>query len=308
MQQRSSEFFHAYQPQNKTQVWMVDQAALCSIRIDRCQRIERRVRDKIALKAELTWDDDRRMEVEVLGRSLSKDPSATVQALRSTPQGCEWMITRWAMLAHSADTQEQAWTEDQTKLAFDLLATPSAFRVGKQPGASLNFDGYLVDPEINPAAVARRAIAELKERLEIVEHLDEVNRALTSSDLSNEGDGELRRLRRYESTLFSKLKWSITQINTKSPYRCPDPSLRTEWVLDAEPDPTPEPKPADEVAAENWKPEDLHPPFDLEPEECPEAGEKPDIPAILCARREKRFRKAESRRESRRRKVEKLRA
>ena len=43
--------------------------------------LERRIRDKISLRAELTWDDDdRRFEAEVLGRSLSEDPATTVEA------------------------------------------------------------------------------------------------------------------------------------------------------------------------------------------------------------------------------------
>src|SRR5208282_1033846 len=84
IQLRSTEFFDTYKPQNEVHVWMIGQAAINSIRIERSQRIERRVRDKMALKAELSWDDDRRMEVEVLGRSLAKDPSTTVQALRTT--------------------------------------------------------------------------------------------------------------------------------------------------------------------------------------------------------------------------------
>ena len=71
---RSRELFDTLKPQNEVHVWMVEQAAVHSLRIDRCERIERRVRDKISLRAELTWDDDRRFEVEVLARSLPKDP------------------------------------------------------------------------------------------------------------------------------------------------------------------------------------------------------------------------------------------
>ena len=112
---------------------MVDHAALYSIRIDRCERMERRTRDKVSLRAELTWDEDRKYEAEVLGRMLGKDPAETVEALRRTPHGCDWLIGRWAMLAYIADAHK-AWTEDQDKLAFDLLGTPHVFRPGKKPG------------------------------------------------------------------------------------------------------------------------------------------------------------------------------
>jgi hypothetical protein len=306
VQQRSIEFYCTLKPQNEMHLWMVNQAALFSVRIDRSQRIERRVRDKMALRAELTWDDDRSFEVEIVARSLAKDPSATVEALRRTSHGCEWMMKRWAMLAYVADTQ--AWTEEQNRLAFDLLATPAAFRPGQQPGIVIDLEGRVIEGADDPAAVARREIAALKERREVVGDIDEVDRALAASDLTNEGDPELRRLRRYESELHSRMKWCLNQINTPSPHRFPNPSLRPSWVADPEPIPKAEPKSADEVAVENWSPATGHPPFNLEPDEFPEPGQVADIPAILNARREKHFRKAEARREARRKKVERLRA
>ena len=57
----------------------------------------------LALRAELTWDDDRRREAEALGSQIGRRPGEVVEALRRTPQGCSWLMTRWAMLAHSAD-------------------------------------------------------------------------------------------------------------------------------------------------------------------------------------------------------------
>ena len=255
----------------------------------------------------MTWDDDRRFEVEVLARSLAKDPASTVEALRRTPHGCEWMMTRWAMLAHSADTQK-AWTDEQSKLAFDLLATPSAFREGRKPGALLDLDGRVIDPGNDPAAVARREIATLKERRDVAADIDEVNRSLASNDLTNEGDPELRRLRRYESALHSRMRWCLARIDIQSPYRCPDPSLRPVWVAEPELALKPEPKTEDEKAAEGWTPSLIHPPFDLEPDEFSEPGQDIDLPRILSMRREKQFRKAEARRDAQRRKLERLRA
>ena len=50
------------------------------------------------------------------------------------------------------------------------------------------------------------------------------------------------------------------------------------------------------------------PPFDLEEDEMPAPGEAVNIPAIVASRREKKIQKAEARRDSRRRKLERLRA
>ena len=309
VQARSSQWYFALKPQNPHQGWLVDQVAILSLRIDRCERTERRERDKVCLRAELTWDDDRRLEAEVLGGLLARKPAETVETLRRTPQGCEWLMTRWAMLAYAADTSQGAgWTADQTALAFDLLATPATFREGRKPGASIDFEGNLIDSDADPAIVARREIAALKERRAIVEGLDEVERALASADLSTDKDPELRRLRRYESALHTRLRWCLAQIHYKSPYEREHPGLRPGWIDQPRPASKPEPLSKDEVAAKGHPAGSLVPPFDLEPDEYPEPGQVADIPKILASRREKKVAKAESRREARRRKLEKLRA
>ena len=143
--------------------------------------------------------------------------------------------------------------------------------------------------------------------------LDEVERALAESDLSDGTDAEVRRIRRYESGLHRQIRWCLAQLHTPTPHKIRLAHLNPSWTAEYEPiGPIPEPKPekktADEIAAEGWKPEMIHPPFDLEPEEFPEPGQVADIPQILESRKQKRQAKAESRRESRRRKLDRLRA
>ena len=283
IQKRTLEFFESLQPRDAVGVWMVEQAALASIRIDHCQRIERGARSKLMLQAEVTWDDDRRFEAEILGESLAKDPAPTVETLRRTPQGCDWLIRRWARLAYSADNQAGGWTEEQTNLAFDLLGTLAAFREGRRPGELIDEQGRLVDHASDPAAVARREIAALKGHREAVADIDEAERALAMSDLTHEGSAELKRLRRYEATLQSPLRWSLKQIQTSSRSDVPEP--------------TPAPKP--EPAVEKIQP--------AEAIKTPPARAA-EIPVIFSDRKERQLRKAESRRESKRRKFEKLRA
>jgi hypothetical protein len=244
----------------------------------------------------------------MLARSLSKDPGATCEALRRTLHGCEWMIARWALLAHAAETQAEGWSVEQTRLAFDLLGTPAVFREGKRPGVMLDDEGQVIDTGENPAEVARRQITLLKHQRDVVSDLDEVERSLAAVDLTNEGDAELRRLRRYETSLHTRLRWAIN--------RHPDPSLRPNWTVDREPPPEPnaepplkpEPRMPEEIAVESWKPTDIHPPFDLEPDEIPPIGQDPDILAIVAQRRQKKLQKEETRRQKRREKIGKLRA
>ncbi|WP_435008282.1 hypothetical protein P12x_005539 [Tundrisphaera lichenicola] len=305
LQARSDAYFYTLKPQNHFHSWIVDQVALLSLRIDRCERIERRVRDKVSLRAELTWDDDRRLEMAQLGGMIGKRPDEVVEALRRTPQGCEWLMTRWAMLAHAAD-MKGSWTPEQTALAFDLLGTPSEFREGHRPGASLDLEGKLIGPADDPAVVARREIAALKERRDLVSDLDEVERALASSDLTNDSDPELRRLRRYESGLHRRLRWCLSQLKYESPHRGPHPDMFPQWKGVPEAEARPEPAP--EKPLEPWQMSAPFPPFDLLPEEFPAPGEEVDLPRIIASRAEKRLKRAEDRREARRRKVERLRA
>jgi len=163
VQQRASDWFDALKPQNEFQSWLVDEIAILSIRIDRCERMERRARDVKAMKAELCWEDDRRLDAVKLGGLLPKCPAEVVEELRRTPQGCEWLMTRWAMLAHVADVRKE-WTAEQARLAFDLLGTPAEFREGVRPGASLDLEGRVVESADDPAAVARREIDALRQR------------------------------------------------------------------------------------------------------------------------------------------------
>lgn len=314
MQERCVAMYHGLKPGNDYQAYFADQAALISIRIDRCQRMERRIRDKVRLKAGLCWEEDRRLDAEMLGGMLSKKPAEAIDALRKTPQGCEWLMGRWAMLLFAANNNPgNAWTEEQAALAFDLMATPRFMRQGIKPGTSIDFDGNVIESGEDPAAVARRMIADLKERRDEVAALDEVERGLTEADLNHDADPELRRLRRYESTLTSRFRWTIKQVDHVWDGLPLDPAYYPRWFVkeheqDPLPIPKPDPKHPDEIAAENHPADSPHPPFCLTPDEFPEPGQDADIPKILWTRKQKRLAKAEARRESDRRKIDKFKA
>jgi hypothetical protein len=171
IQQRYKEWFYALHPQNAFQVWMLENASVYSIRIDRAERMERVLRDRNALKAELAWDEDRMAEAEALGKKLGANPSEVAGLLRRSPAGCDWMIRRWELLAMAAESNGNAWTPEQSALAFDLLGTPSQFRQGQALGVA-------PDPDDN-VGLALAMVAELVEHREHVADLDEVDRSLT---------------------------------------------------------------------------------------------------------------------------------
>ena len=316
---RAEQFFNTLRPQNDYHCWIVAEVALLTIKIERAERMDRRTRDKIAIKAELSWDDDRRLDAELLGEQLGNRPPVVVEQLRRTPQGCEWLMALWAMLAHVADTVP--WTPDQEQLAFDLLTTPGLFREGRKPGVAIDFDGRVVDPETNQAAIARREIANLRERIEEVNGLDQANRALAMADLYDDHDPEIKRVRKMEGALHSRLRWFMRQLQHDAPAREVPRWLKTKWLGSQPPEAIsnailpppatlPEPmklqEPAPEWAGKKVYVDAIHAPFDLEPDEIPPIGERPDFPKILSDRRQKRLKKAEGRREAKRRKAEKL--
>jgi hypothetical protein len=306
LQRRSDEIHEVFKPQDGWQEWNVGRAAVITMRIEHTERVERRVREKIRLRAMLTWDDDRRFEAEMQGKQLAKDPAVTVEILRGTPQGCDWLIKRWAMLAHAADRRNNAWTPEQTSLAFDLLGTPDEFRDGGQPGASIDAHGRVIDESEESAAVARRTVDELLLRKEIVARLDQVKRAQAQADTDHHSNVELRSVRRYESTLHNRLRWAVRQMEREPNDREKNYHYAPAWELEPRRPEKPEPKTADEKAWEAHDPNSFSPPFCLTEDEFPPPGQKADIPSILKSRKEKSLARAEARREAARRKAEKL--
>ncbi|WP_435010370.1 hypothetical protein P12x_001633 [Tundrisphaera lichenicola] len=311
IQERASAYYYTLKPQNEFHCWLVNEIAILSMRIDRCERIERRVRDKISLRAELTWDDERRLEAETTGGQIARRPAEISEQLQRTPQGCDWLMRRWAMLAHSADLAG-SWTPEQTRLAFDLLGTPAEFRDGRRAGVLLDPEGKVIDTADDLASVARREIAALKDRRALVGDLDEANRELARADLTTDEDPELRRLRRYESTLHRRLRWCLSQLRYESPHRAPHPDLSPRWVAQVEPEETPESSPetpsnpSRSVDDSISPPEDLR--FDLDPVEVPASGEILELPEMVPSCRGRSLRRAEARRAARHRKLERLRA
>jgi hypothetical protein len=254
--------------------WFQGQVALTTLKIERCQAMERAARSRVVARASVTWDEDRRGDAIRLGSKLAGRPEEVVTQLRETLHGCEWLLARWAMLAHAADSQ-RGWTPELTRLAFDLLGTPAEFREGYAPGTEIDLAGKSFGLPPALADVARRAIDELIGRRDLLRPLDEAARERAEADLSDD-DPEIRRLRRYEAELHRRLKWSLEQIRGQEEASGPAPA----------PEAGPESPPEPEFA----------------PLPLPMAP-----PSNLPSRVERRLLKAESRREAKHRKLEHLR-
>ena len=224
LKDRETIYHDNLKPQNFFHAWVADDTAVMTLRIERCARMERRERDRVVLRAEMFWDDDRALEAAELGERIRKSPAKIVARLKRTPHGCDWLIARWEDLAHEI-RQGRSWTPAHHALAFDLL------------GKSLDFRN---DPITDGLAVATREIALLKARREAVAPADALDRTMVLADLSDQTTPELRRLRRYEATLHKRLRWNLHQLQITPKHVRPNPELRFMYEAPPAPPPTPE--------------------------------------------------------------------
>jgi len=254
-------------PSGDAEAWLVREIAATSLRIDHAERVERQARDRAALRAEVCWDDDRRLAAETLGAGLSKAPGEVVERLKATPQGCDWLIKRWALLVRAGQEQKDL-TADQKAMAFDLLGTPAGFR-GGCPAPPPDPDGPPTPRWTCPIALARREIESLRAHRDRVVELDEVERGLAGADLADDASPELRRLRRHEATLHKRLRWCLDQLRAEPRTAAPKVEAEAEPMSATRP----EPDPAAEPSAPRPEPDPA-----AEPEPPPEVNGRPALP------------------------------
>ncbi len=205
---RVAAFRDQFRPRDDWQDFLVDQMAGVSLRLGRIERVEARLREVAAWRAENLWNEDRRLEVEKVGADLERNPARVVATLRRSPQGCDWLIERWAALARIADASGgRGWTEDQARTALDLMGTPESSRVGPI-GVMIDENGQTR----GPASLARSQVAELRSLREVVAEADEVDRALVEAGLTDVASREVANLRRYERAAQRQLYWLSAQM------------------------------------------------------------------------------------------------
>ena len=79
--------------------YLAEAAAKASWRIDRCRGAEAAALSRQLLKAGEDYDDALAEEVERLGERLCEDPAGVVRQLRRSTAGCRWLIGQWETLA-----------------------------------------------------------------------------------------------------------------------------------------------------------------------------------------------------------------
>jgi hypothetical protein len=133
------------------------------------------------------------MAVEGLGAKLAKDPARVAPALRGCKQGADWLRERWEALGEIL-ANTGTWTDEQRRLAYDLLGVPVALREGSD---------MLPPPEDvdGLAAVVAARVAGLEEDCAaVLDELDAAERAMAMSGMALEEDAVTARLRKYEGS------------------------------------------------------------------------------------------------------------
>ncbi len=188
--------YHLETPEHE---WFFEQLVVNSVKLDRCREQEAALIASESHRAALSWDDDRRQEVEELADKLSKRPALICGRLKRTRQGVEWMIERWRALGQILDRKGE-WTESQTALALDLLGTPRELR-DDQP---------VLD---DPATLVAREIALLERRKSAsLDALDEHERSAAEAGLALTLSKALSNLRRYEAACLRQYHQAAKQL------------------------------------------------------------------------------------------------
>jgi hypothetical protein len=214
----------------------------------RCGKLFDILCDGYATRAQLCWDQDRRLDAEDLAARLRRDPSRNALKLQRTSQGCALMIGRWEALGRIL-RETGTWTEAQRSLALDLLGVPPELRDGETA-----VDPPLSTTRVNDGPAFRYQV--LKDEMirltalkaEILDPLDADERAVAETGIGAEMTPALQRLHRYESACSRRyhkaLKYFLDRNRKRAPTETPRaPEPRQAPPPDPDPDPVPIPAP-----------------------------------------------------------------
>jgi hypothetical protein len=205
---RVREFLESFPSPRPFQLWLIQQIAHNAIIADQCRVEAAFHRERLMKRAQLFWNDDRRLEAEEIANRLPKRPSQTMKRLQKTRQGCEWLLERWDCLAQLSREQGE-WTLEQETLARDMLGIPLELR-----NVPCLLDG--ATPEETRAArlrVAEKEIARLLRRIEErLDSLDTMEQTAAIRGQSLPPDKDLRACQRLEATANRRIQWALDRL------------------------------------------------------------------------------------------------
>jgi hypothetical protein len=236
-----------FRPVGAQQEWLFEQVVVSSVRIDHCRLLEAALLDDLALRAAVSWDEDRGLAAEETAAGLSKRPALVCRRLRQTAQGCEWLLNRWRILGAIIE-EGGSWTEAQTALAGDLLGIDPVLR-----------DTTVVGPGDEAGLVAEQVASLQSYKDRVLDGLDASERESAERGLPLAPSRALERLRRYEAACFRRLQWASKLL----PRQSREPVAAEDVTIAPAPPPAPVPSPPPPAPAPAPAPV-ADPPFVLE--------------------------------------------
>jgi hypothetical protein len=190
----TAEMVEQFRPTTPYEKGLVDELGRVTAQLRLCETLKVIDFQRGIDRAVLCWDEDRRDHVHSLGARLARDPARVSEALRRTKQGTDWCVERWEGLAEAVEVRGE-WTDEQRRLAFDLLGVPLEFRATSRRVPAASDTGALVE-------LAERELERHRHRLEDrLLDVDEAWRAMAAAGMPFEEDATTRSLRRAEAML-----------------------------------------------------------------------------------------------------------
>ena len=198
IQDRREFFWKSCKPDGPLQQWFYDRICIESVRADHCLHRSIALKDEAATRAGESWDDDRALEAEELGGTLSKQPERVQPRLLQSKHGALWLLAQWEELERRHERLGR-WAEADSDRALDLLGLQGDAREGAWESLTGGgVDGVRALIAVEVAAVKRRLEAYLDAR-------DERARSDAEAGLGLDGP-ELRRVLRYEAEVLRRLR------------------------------------------------------------------------------------------------------
>ena len=183
------------------------QAVEATVRVEQCQSAGRKRQtelSEIAADPGDDWANARHAEMDLLGKSLKRDPQCVASQLRCTPAGRTWLIKEWKLILVAVPENGKAqWTNVESNRALDLQGKSKFLRA-----LVLDTQNPFPRPEITRAVILSE-IAKLELEQIGADGKDSKLRAAHVEGYSLEGDAKLKLLRRYETSAVRQYEKSI---------------------------------------------------------------------------------------------------
>jgi len=214
---------------------LIEQAAVAMARLERLPQVEEQRRVYLAERAADAWEIDTGLEAFRLGERLERAPRLHAETLKSSFQGCLWMIERWTELL-KAKGFEEGWTDDDRAKAANLLGLEGPDR---QRDARIAPERSASELE----TLCSQEIASLWQRIEsTLGPLDIRDRELAMQGVTFDISLEARRLRGYEATSFRRMLQAREELRQRRAVRENKEGAEVREACCGDPSPKPPPE------------------------------------------------------------------